>query len=171
MSTSKNQSNSKNQSKMKNDAKRVVSLKRIKDRLEAIERTLGEVEVIKERLESKELTERQFVFNQLFMSYIKMNDITTQGETYDEIYPNIVKHYKDFEDISKGYIGSKFNSFLDEVNDYLIYCVRGKELTQTEQHEKTRQDAYDLLEGCLRAKIIGYEDITKYNQDLDKPKL
>ena len=165
-----NQSNSKNQSKMKNEAKRVVSLKRIKDRLEAIERTLGEVEVIKERLESKELTERQFVFNQLFMDYIRLNDITSQGKTYEEIRPNILKHYRQFEQTTWDTLKDNFH-FLDEVNDYLSYHVRAKELTQTEKHEKTRQDAYDLLEGCLRAKIIGYEDITKYNQDLDKPTL
>ena len=116
-----------------------MNVTEIKERVQELANAIGVVE----------FTERQFVFNQLFMSYIKMNDITTQGETYDEIYPNIVKHYKDFEDISKGYRSSKFDSFLDEVNDYLIYCVRGKELTQTEQHEQERLNAYYLIESLL----------------------
>ena len=131
----------------------------IKERVKELASAVGVVE----------LTERQFVFNQLFMSYIRMNDIKTQGERYEEILPNIVKHYRVFEEISRGYRDNKFESYRDEVCDYLINEIRPKELTQTEIHEQTRQDAYDLLEGCLGAEIIGYEDITKYNQPTDQP--
>ena len=131
----------------------------IKERVKELASAVGVVE----------LTERQFVFNQLFMSYIKMNDIKTQGERYEEILPNIVKHYRAFEEISRGYRDNKFESYRDEVCDYLINEIRPKELTQTELNEQTRQDAYDLLEGCLGAEIIGYEDITKYNQPTDQP--
>ena len=129
----------------------VMNSNEIKERVQELASAVGIVE----------LTERQFVFNQLFMSYIRLNHIDSQGKTYEEIHPNIQKHYKSFESISKGYRPNKFESFLDEVNDYLMYHVRTKELTQTELQEQTRQNAYDLLEGCLGAKIIGYEDITQ----------
>ncbi len=129
----------------------------IKERVQELASAVGMVE----------LTERQFVFNQLFMSYIRMNDIKTQGETYEEIYSNIVNHYDKFKHHSIYDLCQP--NYVDAVNDYLMYHVRAEELTQTEKHEQTRQDAYDLLEGCLGAEIIGYEDITKYNQPTDQP--
>ena len=128
----------------------------IKERVQELASAVGIVE----------LTERQFVFNQLFMSYIRMNDIKTQGKTYEERLPNIVHHYNEFEQT----LGDDFfETYVDAVNDYLSYHIRAKELTEAEQHEQARQNAYDLLGGCLGAEIIGYEDITKYNQPTDQP--
>ena len=104
----------------------------IKERVKELASAVGVVE----------LTERQFVFNQLFMSYIRMNDIKTQGETYEEILPNIVKHYKAFDYDLRGDVF--FPTYVDAVNDYLTYHVRAKELTQTE-YEQARQNIYELL--------------------------
>jgi hypothetical protein len=73
------------------------------------------------------LTERQFVFNQLYMQFINLNNIQSQGKTYQDVYPNIVQHYRGFETISKGYRKDKFASFLDEVNNYLMYHVRNSD--------------------------------------------
>jgi hemerythrin len=73
------------------------------------------------------LTERQFVFNQLYMQFINLNNIQSQGKTYKDVYPKIVQHFIDFEIISKGYRENKFDSFLDEVNDYLMYHVRNSD--------------------------------------------
>ncbi len=88
------------------------------------------------------------------MDYIRINDITTQGKTYEEILPNILKHYRDFESISKGYRANKFDSYLDEVNDYLMDSVRAKELTETEKHEQERLNTYYLIQSLLSDNSI-----------------
>ena len=131
--SNKNQSNSNN----KNQA--TMNAIQIQKRVKELSTAVGVVE----------LTERQFVFNQLFMSYIRLNHIDSQGKTYEEIFPNIQKHYKSFESISKGYRPNKFESFLDEVNDYLMDCVRAKELTETEKHEQERLNTYYLVQSLL----------------------
>ena len=66
------------------------------------------------------LTERHFVFNQLFIDFVRTNKIDSQGKTYFDLFPNILRHYNDFELISEVNGVGEFQSFLDEVNDYLI---------------------------------------------------
>ena len=143
MKSSNNNNNNQKQVKMKS--------KEIKKRIEALEQAVGEVV----------FTERRFVFNQLFMQYIRLNDINSQGSTYEEIYPNIHKHFTDFESISKGYRANKFESFTDEVSDYLIDCVRAKELTDTELHALEDRN---FLEECL-GNFENEQDF-KFNQML-----
>jgi hypothetical protein len=105
------------------------------------------------------LTERQFVFNQLYMQFINLNNIQSQGKTYKDVYPKIVQHFIDFEIISKGYRENKFDSFLDEVNDYLMQNVYNPD---------EKRKIYDLLEGCLGAKIIKYDEVNKSKANNDK---
>jgi hypothetical protein len=96
---------------MKSSKKQLkMNVTEIKERLTALEQAVGSVE----------FTERRFVFNQLFMQYIRINDITHQGSNYSEIYPNISKHYTAFEEVSKLARVGKYNSLTDEISDYLI---------------------------------------------------
>ena len=69
------------------------------------------------------LTERQFVFNQLYMQFIRLNNIQSQGRNYEDIYPNILKHYKVFEIIPADYSKDKIASYIHSVNDFLMHHV------------------------------------------------
>ena len=73
-----------------------------------------------EKRKDSTLTERHFVFNQLFIDFVRTNKIDSHGKTYFDLFPNILRHYNDFELISEVNGVGEFQSFLDEVNDYLI---------------------------------------------------